>query len=138
MMVKTDWISVRPNSGMCAVRNVGRKVAAALPSEVQMGAIFPGDDGLMAFIIGLELALEEARTGRLMTMSWHIDNFHSFYPPKASDVEYQLSSHPDTNILPYSWEGQDLLKKLGFKNGVEEGLLIREGKNWKPLHVSSN
>jgi hypothetical protein len=130
--VETDWIVVRPNQGMCVVRNVGRGVAAVLPDKTQLGAVFPGDNGLMAFIVSLELAFQEAQTGRPMMMSWHSDNFHAFSSPKSSDVEKQLKDHPETNALTYSSTGYDLLRTVGIKDELETGLFVREGTEWKP------
>ncbi len=130
LIATTDWVTARPGDQMCLVRKLARQTAAALPDQAKLGAIFPPNDGLTAFIVNLGLALEEAQTGRSMSMIWHSDSFHSYLPPTVSDVEKQLKGHPETNALIYSPDAKDMMKKLGFKNAYGSGFLLREDGEW--------
>jgi hypothetical protein len=128
---KTDWIALRPEPAACNMENLGYRIAAALPDKAQLGVIVPQDTGIAAFIINLELALEEARTGRFLTMAWHADNYHTFDIPQPSDVQRELNVHPETNALVYSPTGYAILKILGFNDALGTDFLVRDGNKWK-------
>ncbi len=131
LSVKTDWIAMKPNPGMCQVRKVGHAIAAALPDKAQLGVIASGNNGLVAFIVAFELALEEARTGRLMTMAWHCDSYHTFFACRSSDITRWLQVHPETNALAYGEGDDDMLKNMGFNDVFGAGFLVRDEKGWK-------
>jgi len=136
MFVQPDWIALRADSGTCHTRKLTQIAAVSLPDGTKLGAVFPGDSGFMAFVVGFELALEEAQTGRSMVLDWHSDNFHTFTPPTKEDVSVQLKNHPETNALIFTPDGYELLKNLGFKDEVGSGFLVLEQGKWKGLRLS--
>jgi hypothetical protein len=70
-----------------------------------------------------------------MALSWHSDSFHTFTPPKSSDVAQQMKVHPETNAIIYWQEGYDLIKSIGLVDDPGTGFLVRDGNEWKSKRV---
>jgi len=135
MIIYPNVVLEPPNDGMCRVRALGQSMAEALPDKSFLGAVYPLNNGLIGFMMDLDLAFEEARTGRDMRLAWRTDSFHAFTPPTADDTRKKLEEHPETNALVYAQEGYEHLKELGIKDEYHTGFQIRKGDIWQPLRI---
>jgi hypothetical protein len=136
MVFRSDWVVLQADLGTCTTRMLAQRAAAVLPEGTKLGVVFPKDTGYSAFVVGFDLALEEARSGRSMALLWHGDNFHTFSPLTKEDVEKQFKGHPETNALIFTPEGYALLKELGYTGNVDSGFLVREQGKWKSRRLS--
>jgi len=122
-----------PNEGMCRIRALGRAIAEALPDKSFLGAVYPKDNGLIGFMLDLDLAFEEETTGRAMRLAWRSDSFHSFISPTVEDTERKLKEHPETTALVYAQNGYGHLKEMGIRDDYHTGFQIWDGRTWQSL-----
>jgi hypothetical protein len=133
LALRPDWIAALPDKGTCSVKTAGRALAVHLPDNGRAGIVYPKNNGLVAFIVSLELALQEAKTGRPMQLAWHADSFHSFNPASENDVANQLKKYPQTNAILYDGHGFGILKNLGMIEGFPTGFLLRRDGEWTSI-----
>ena len=131
---QTNLVVMKPGVKMCERRKISHEIAKMLPANTKLGVVATKSNGMVPVVISLELALQEARTGRAMTLDWHADRYLiSALTDAPAVVKQQLNAHPEINALVYAQEDRDLIKNLGINDTLGTGVLLREGNEWKSI-----
>lgn len=130
MAVAPDFVALDSNEGLCQARQFGRALATSLDAGENLGVISPKNDGLLAFVVDLEMAFHEVSTGKPLKLAWHSDSFHTFALPSAKEVDAFLVKFPETDAIAYTADGYNLVRNIGLKDGLRTGLLKRSEDGW--------
>lgn len=131
LLIHIGWLIPQTDAQTCAVRASGQETATALPADAHRLAVIDTDgNGLSTFMVGLDLALNELKTGHVAAIAWDINSFNSDALPAR---ENELKNAKDVDAVVWFNPTRAAQNILGFNNDGGAVLLLRNETGWRSL-----
>ena len=125
LLLQPAWLTARPSSQVCSLRNQARLIAARLPEDARLAIVEAETNGKFSHIVNFELSLDQRRASVALTVHrLKVDtlspHFNDFLQDKNINAIYVQKSKQPVHIG-------------SFTNVDAPIFLLREGQGWKQL-----
>jgi hypothetical protein len=126
------WVVPQPGEAVCAVRNLGGRIAHALPPHSRVGFIDPQGNGLDPFIINLELGLDNLTSDKQNRI---VDTADALEPGNLSRIFKRIDDKDiDTVILKNPED--TIRKRFDFLQPCDMCVLRRDSNHWSVVPLA--
>lgn len=128
--IRADWLVPQPSTEACSARALGHKIAEILPDDANLVVLDPEGNGLLPFMVKLELSLENVRSGKHMSLAWWLEISGADQLPQQL---HELNTNPSLTAVLLPPAKQTPISIGGHANGDEMVFLVREDNKWKRI-----
>jgi len=129
LLIHRDWLIPDAGPQICTYRQIGRTVAAQLPDQTRLGVVDPEGDGLLAYVINFQLALDEAQHTHSTRVVWQRDQFSGGNVLSEAATQMQ---NGQLNALYVPQAKTHPVTIMGFDNHAPLLLVRTSDGSWQP------